>query len=217
MFNDWPASASACGVACPVQSCDARRVYRVTMQEAHERTTTTPFMATAERPIGADPGSGGARSASITYATPGAGDSRVGRRCIWRGAMSRQSLHRIALPRTPRGLRRQRTLPRRGEKQAIKRATMRDCGRRCVYCGQCLDLTVATLDHVYPLAHGGAHAPGNLVVACGRCNRLKGDMLPHEFFARYPIAGLNFLLYARVVHRALKRNARKAVSLAMAA
>jgi hypothetical protein len=41
-------------------------------------------------------------------------------------------------------------------------------------------------------------------------------MLPHEFFHRFPAAGLNFLAYARVVHRALKRGARRAVSLAMA-
>ena len=59
--------------------------------------------------------------------------------------------------------------------------------------------------------------PGNLVSACGPCNRRKGDLLPHEFFHRYPDAGLNFLIYARVVHRALKRNAKRAVSLAMAA
>lgn len=94
---------------------------------------------------------------------------------------------------------------------------MRDCSRRCVYCGTPLDLALATIDHVHPLAHGGAHTPGNLVVACAPCNRLKGDMLPQEFFARYPTAGLNFLAYARVVHRALKRGARRAVSLACAA
>ncbi|HEX6533121.1 MAG TPA: HNH endonuclease signature motif containing protein [Gemmatimonadaceae bacterium] len=103
------------------------------------------------------------------------------------------------------------------EKRALKRAMMRDCSRRCVYCGTRLELALATIDHVQPLAHGGAHTPGNLVVACGPCNRLKGDMLPHEFFARYPTAGLNFLAYARVVHRALKRGARRAVSLACAA
>ena len=59
-------------------------------------------------------------------------------------------------------------------------------------------------------------SPGNLVLACGRCNRLKGDMLPNEFFTRYPWAGLNFIAYARAVHRALKRCARRAVSLACA-
>ncbi len=113
--------------------------------------------------------------------------------------------------------RKRRNFFRPPEKRAVKRAMMRDCCRRCVYCGDCLDLAVATIDHVYPLAHGGANSPGNLVVACGPCNRLKGDMLPHEFFFSYPNAGLNFLSYARVVHRALKRSARRAVSLALAA
>jgi len=94
---------------------------------------------------------------------------------------------------------------------------MRDCGRRCVYCAHRLDPMEATLDHVHPVARGGAHVPGNLVAACAPCNRLKGDMLPHEFFARYPIAGANFVRYARAVHRALKRGARRAVSLALAA
>ncbi|MGH7713775.1 MAG: HNH endonuclease [Gemmatimonadaceae bacterium] len=94
---------------------------------------------------------------------------------------------------------------------------MRDCSRRCVYCARPLALETATLDHVHPVCHGGTHAPGNLVTACARCNRLKGDLLPVEFFARFPWAGLNFMRYARAVHRALKRGARRAVSLALAA
>lgn len=94
---------------------------------------------------------------------------------------------------------------------------MRDCGRRCVYCGTGLDFETATLDHVYPLAHGGAHQPGNVVLACTRCNHLKSDHLPYEFFSAYPWAGANFMRYARTVHRALKRAARRAVSLAYAA
>jgi len=94
---------------------------------------------------------------------------------------------------------------------------MRDCGRRCVYCAHRLPSELATLDHVVPVARGGLHVPGNLVTACARCNRLKGDMLPHEFFLRYPSAGANFVRYARAVHRALKRGARRAVSLALAA
>jgi len=105
----------------------------------------------------------------------------------------------------------------RDAKRALKHAVMRDCGRRCVYCADPLALEDATLDHVYPLARGGNHAPGNVVTACARCNRLKGDMLPHEFFARHPWAGANFVRYARAVHRALKRGARRAVSLAYAA
>jgi 5-methylcytosine-specific restriction endonuclease McrA len=101
-------------------------------------------------------------------------------------------------------------------KQAMRRVALRDCGQRCVYCAARLDQRTATLDHVVPLAHGGAHDPGNLVTACGPCNRLKGDMLPFDFFARHPWAGSNFVRYARSVHRALKRGARRAVSLAFA-
>lgn len=122
------------------------------------------------------------------------------------------------LPHLPRRARRPRTNHFRGAryKRAIKRATMRDCGWRCVYCATFLDLDTATLDHVYPLAHGGAHHPGNVVLACNRCNRLKSDLLPYDFFAAHPWAGANFMRYARAVHRALKRAARRAVSLAYA-
>jgi len=102
------------------------------------------------------------------------------------------------------------------EKQAMRRAALRDCGQRCVYCALRLDHRSATLDHVFPLARGGAHDPGNLVTACGPCNRLKGGMLPFDFFERHPWAGSNFVRYARAVHRALKRGARRAVSLAFA-
>jgi 5-methylcytosine-specific restriction endonuclease McrA len=128
----------------------------------------------------------------------------------------RRHFHRSSLARTPHHGRRTQRLSPRVLKHAYKRAALRDCGRRCVYCAAPLDFAFATLDHVHPLSHGGPHTLGNLVVACGRCNRLKGDLLPHEFFGRYPWAGQNFLAYARAVHRALKRCARRAVSLAFA-
>jgi len=132
--------------------------------------------------------------------------------------MSRHRAHRFPLPRAPhRFPRKLRHLIRRGHKRALKRAMMRDCCRRCVYCGAPLALEFATIDHVFPVARGGDQSPGNLVVACAPCNRLKGDMLPQEFFLRFPWAGQNFLAYARVVHRALKRGAKRAVSLALAA
>ena len=131
--------------------------------------------------------------------------------------MSHRSIHHIALPRAPRGLsRHHRRVLAEHRKRHVKRATFRDCARRCVYCGTLLGLELATLDHVHPLAHGGTHAPGNLVAACHGCNQLKGAMLPAEFFARYPWAGANFMRYARAVHRTLKRGARRAVSLAFA-
>ena len=40
----------------------------------------------------------------------------------------------------------------------------------CVYCGATEDLT---LDHVVPLARGGAHSEENLAVACRACNSSK--------------------------------------------
>jgi 5-methylcytosine-specific restriction endonuclease McrA len=131
--------------------------------------------------------------------------------------MSHRIVHRSAQPRSTRGLtRHHRRVLAQHDKRNVKRATFRDCGRRCVYCATGLGLDLATLDHVYPLSRGGTHDPGNLVAACQRCNQLKGSMLPGEFFARYPWAGSNFMRYARAVHRTLKRGARRAVSLAFA-
>ena len=134
--------------------------------------------------------------------------------------MPRRGLARDSLARRSRPARLIRAIHRvavRNGKRALRCAALRDCGRRCVYCATPLVPETATLDHVHPLAHGGSHLPGNLVVACARCNRLKGDMLPYEFFARHPWAGANFMRYARTVHRGLKRGARRAVSLAIAA
>ena len=132
--------------------------------------------------------------------------------------MSRRNHRRVSLPRSPRGLtRRVRRIVTPTHRIALKRAALRDCLKRCVYCAEQLALEAATLDHVHPVSRGGGNDVGNLVVACAACNRMKGDMLPAEFFARYPWAGLNFVRYARTVHRALKRGARRAVSLAYAA
>jgi 5-methylcytosine-specific restriction endonuclease McrA len=35
----------------------------------------------------------------------------------------------------------------------------------------------ATLDHVIPLSKGGPNKRENIVLACGKCNRDKGDKL----------------------------------------
>jgi len=135
-----------------------------------------------------------------------------------RPAVIRRSVPRSAFARAPRReFRRPREMAVLFAKKALKAAALRDCGRRCVYCGVSLCPESATLDHVYPKAKGGPHVPGNVVSACAACNRMKADMLPYEFFLRNPWAGENFMRYARAVHRALKRGARRAVSLAYAA
>jgi 5-methylcytosine-specific restriction endonuclease McrA len=47
----------------------------------------------------------------------------------------------------------------------------------CVYCGE----KGGTVDHVIPLARGGAHTAENLVPACQRCNDSKGTHLVEEW------------------------------------
>ena len=49
--------------------------------------------------------------------------------------------------------------------------------RTCYLCGKFLKWREVTLDHIVPLARGGAHAAANLRVACGPCNFSKQDRL----------------------------------------
>jgi 5-methylcytosine-specific restriction endonuclease McrA len=133
--------------------------------------------------------------------------------------MALRRTFRVLSARGPRGMRPTKTRRKeqgRHQKKAVKRATLRDCHRRCVYCAAGLTPETATLDHVHPASRGGTNDPGNLVAACRSCNQLKGDLLPLEFFIRYPWAGANFMRYAKAVHRAFKRGARRVVSLALA-
>jgi 5-methylcytosine-specific restriction endonuclease McrA len=53
----------------------------------------------------------------------------------------------------------------------------------CVYC----HAPAEHLDHVAPLARGGAHVLGNLLPACADCNLEKSARDPYEFLAeRFP-------------------------------
>ncbi len=52
--------------------------------------------------------------------------------------------------------------------------------RLCVYCRMPVGFDFQ-FDHKRPVARGGAHALGNLVVACSRCNALKGKLTEDEF------------------------------------
>ena len=57
--------------------------------------------------------------------------------------------------------------------QHISWAVFRRDGYRCRYCGQERPLTV---DHVILWADGGPTVENNLVSACRRCNKLRGNM-----------------------------------------
>lgn len=62
-----------------------------------------------------------------------------------------------------------------GRRREIERAYIieRDAGR-CHVCGKKCRADEIHLDHLIPVAAGGAHAPENLAVACARCNLSRG-------------------------------------------
>lgn len=54
----------------------------------------------------------------------------------------------------------------------------------CQLCGKKLTYKQVTLDHITPLAMGGADSVENLQLSCSQCNRLKGSILPDTFVSR---------------------------------
>lgn len=65
---------------------------------------------------------------------------------------------------------------RRNIPEPVKRAVWARDGLCCRYCGfwSGEDVTKFELDHVHPVSLGGQNTAANLVVACRRCNRMKG-------------------------------------------
>lgn len=58
----------------------------------------------------------------------------------------------------------------------------------CYWCNQELDRDTPraiAIDHVIPLALGGKHSKENLVVACSRCNSVKGALMPDDFIRKF--------------------------------
>jgi len=55
----------------------------------------------------------------------------------------------------------------------------RDNGQ-CQYCQKKLKISEATIDHVIAKSKGGRDTWQNLVIACAKCNQLKGDRRPNE-------------------------------------
>jgi len=64
-------------------------------------------------------------------------------------------------------------------KSMKERLHERDLGR-CRYCGCMLKLWQATTDHVVPRKARGRATMANQVIACPRCNAVKGDRTPEE-------------------------------------
>lgn len=60
----------------------------------------------------------------------------------------------------------------------------------CHYCGRQMKATFGaphskTVDHKTPLSRGGEDVASNRVMACWRCNNVKGSLTEAEFRARY--------------------------------
>ena len=55
---------------------------------------------------------------------------------------------------------------------------LRRDNHQCRYCGLSADKAPLTIDHVVPVALGGADDPGNLVAACRDCNSGKSSSAP---------------------------------------
>ncbi|WP_272031218.1 HNH endonuclease [Oceanobacillus kimchii] len=46
----------------------------------------------------------------------------------------------------------------------------------CSYCGEKTELRDRTLDHISPMRYSRKNTPGNVTMACSRCNQSKNDM-----------------------------------------
>jgi 5-methylcytosine-specific restriction endonuclease McrA len=76
-------------------------------------------------------------------------------------------------------LRRYLRLPYRGVPFSRRNLLIRDF-HRCQYCQLSIGPAELTLDHVLPRSRGGKRTWENLVAACARCNRRKGNRTPKE-------------------------------------
>jgi 5-methylcytosine-specific restriction endonuclease McrA len=63
------------------------------------------------------------------------------------------------------------------------RQSMLRTTERCAYCQRAMPYSHRVIDHVIPLALGGAHSVRNIVVCCWACNVRKGAKLPAQWRA----------------------------------
>ena len=54
-------------------------------------------------------------------------------------------------------------------------------GFRCLYCGRRMGDVSLTIDHWVPVESGGGNDPTNLVSACRKCNKTKGNQGPEDY------------------------------------
>lgn len=71
-------------------------------------------------------------------------------------------------------------VPRRFGLPVSRRTVLARDRYTCQYCGRQPGKAQLTVDHVVPRSRGGKTVWENVVIACGPCNRRKGDRTPQE-------------------------------------
>ena len=74
-------------------------------------------------------------------------------------------------------------------KYVIRRKLYKKYNGKCFYCGREVELTYdkpnsAVIEHVIPKSRGGASNYSNYVLACSKCNMLKGTLTLKEFYRK---------------------------------
>lgn len=64
----------------------------------------------------------------------------------------------------------------------IRRQVISRDGCVCTYCGDQLEVSQVTVDHLIPETRGGEDSVENLVVACAPCNKDKANFTYEEYF-----------------------------------
>jgi len=67
---------------------------------------------------------------------------------------------------------------------------IRDKGR-CGICGKFIPLNEFTIDHIVPISKGGTYDYDNLQCCCFKCNQLKSNEMPDDFYEKMFIALIN--------------------------
>lgn len=68
--------------------------------------------------------------------------------------------------------------------QTVRKMVYNKSGGHCELCGREIQFSEMTLDHIIPLAQGGADNKTNLQCTCRACNTFKGHILPEDFMHR---------------------------------
>lgn len=55
------------------------------------------------------------------------------------------------------------------------KAIVKRLRKKCFYCREKMDKL--EFDHIFPISRGGPHTPENLTLACGTCNKKKGNKI----------------------------------------